>query len=235
MSPTLTLYHGTDARLLRMSREERDGYFKDVDVAQSFLWRVLGHYWTTKVRKELRCPDGSVMGYTTTCLLDSHKATFQAAGKEELYNKFLDALMKVESRKNGSELYQYDCLYVTSSKMKAAGFARDAFAGGERGSLVYWLIKGGEFLHPADWTPNQDELNAFERITSFGEESYREPVIVIIDGVEPAYLLSEIGADASTNVEMVLKDIKNGHEPAGFSFRYLKELDLRLFQIEHVK
>ena len=186
---TLTLYHGTDARLIEMSAEERADYFAAVDVVIDSLWPHLEPYDET-IPRILYFPDGTLKGTSVWRRIESLKQQFIDSGESELYHKLSDVLQKLFSWKKGSELYQYDSFYVGSSRMKVIQYAMDSFAGGEHGSFAYYLIKGVEFLKPSAWKPSLEVADSIRRVLDFSEGEKRQPVIVTIENKERGKVLN---------------------------------------------
>ena len=220
--PHLTLYHGTDARILSMSKEERTSFLADVDRAREYLWTLMAPICNKKVIKELRYPNGELMGTLPITYLQSIKQQFYNAGKIVLYKNLFEKMTMADLTEKGAPLYQYGSLYVTLSKQTAIDFARRSFAGGERGLIVYRLLEGAEFLGISLCNLDNRTSRAILRIKTFAEDNSPRPVIVILNDVDPEDLLSEGG------------DPVCGEILSDTNYRYIKDVDLSLYRVESI-
>lgn len=218
----LTFYHGTDARILSMSKEERLSYLADVDLALEHLWTIWEPICHKTVIKELRYPNGEFMGTLPISYLKSIKQRFIDAGEETLYYGLLSHVSIMDWSKQGAPRYQYGALYVTGSDRKASLFAHDSYAGGERGIIAYFMLKGAAFLGLSLGNPDNRTYQAIQRVKSFAEAKEREPVIVVLNDVALEDLLSEGGGPVM------------GPIISGESYRYMKDVDLSLYPIRHL-
>ena len=79
--------------------------------------------------------------------------------------------------------------------------------------------------------PDEKTAKAIQRVKAFAESDDADPVILVLDEVDPSDLLTEEGKPADTRLKLALdSDIR--FEP---SFRYVKDIDLSLCQVEHVR
>lgn len=226
----LTLYHGTDARILSMSREEYASYFTDVDIALAYLWTIWKPLNQKSLVRELRWPNGELKGTVPISFLESRKQQFIDAGKEVFYTNLSEKVNMFSWTEEGAELYQYGSLYATTSREIASNYARNAFAGGERGLIVYRMLEGLEFLGIPLGNPGEKTFRAIQRVKSFAEANEPEPVIVIIDDVLPCDLLSEDGKPADKKIQLFF-------DPGiliDFTFRYVKDVDLSTYPVERI-
>ncbi len=218
----ITLYHGTDARILSMSKEERLSYLADVDLALEYLWTIWEPICHKTVIKELRYPNGEFMGTLPISYLESIKQRFIDAGEDTLYNGLRSRVSMADWSKQGAPRYQYGALYVTGSQWKASIYARDSYAGGERGIIVYFMLKGATFLGIPLGNPDSKTYQAIQRVRSFAEAKEQEPVVVVLNDVAPEDLLSESGEPVKEPIIL------------GDSYRYIKDVDLSLYPVEHI-
>ena len=197
-----TLYHGTDARILSMSKEEYTSYFADVNIALAYLWTIWKPLGQKTMVRELRWPNGELKGTVPISFLESRKQQFIDAGKDALYFNLYEKVNMFSWTEEGAELYQYGSLYVTTSREIASDYARRAFAGGERGLIAYRMLEGIEFLGIPLGNPEERTFNAIQRVKSFAEANEPEPVIVVLDDVAPCDLLSEDGKPADRKIQL---------------------------------
>ena len=230
---SLILYHGTDARILSMSKEERTSYFADVDLALDYLWTIWEPLCQKTIIRELRWPNGELKGTFPISFLESRKQQFIDAGKEILYYNLYEKVSMADWTRQGASLYQYGSLYVSMSKDSASDYARRSFAGGERGLIVYRMLEGIDFLGISLGNPNEMMAKAIQRVKSFAEAKQPEPVVVTIGNVDPHDLLSEGGRPADEHIKLAHDVQKHGIQ-AEFSFRYIKDINLSLFPVEHI-
>ena len=228
----LTLYHGTDARLLSMSKEERAAFFSDVDLALDYLWTIWKPLCEKTMPRELYYSNGQFKGTIPRSLsfLESKKQQFLDAGEDVLYYNLHEKVNMWSWTEQGAELYQYGALYLTFSKDTARNYARQSFAGGERGLIVYRMLEGIDFLGISLGNPDEKISHAIQKVQSFGEPDRKEPIIVTMNDIDPGLLLSEKGEP----VNELLKLTHNSSIMAGFSFRYMKDVDLSLYSFERV-
>lgn len=231
----LTLYHGTDARILSMSKEERESFLSDIDLARDYLWTIWKPLCVKTLIRKLYYPNGKLKGTTLMSFLESRKQQFIDAGEDALYYNLYEKVNMYSWTEQGAELYQYDALYLTPSKEKAKNYARRSFAGGERGLVVYRMLEGADFLELPLGTPNENTLRAIQKVKSFAETAAPIPVIVTLDDIDPDYLLTEGGKSASRYIERVVNALKNGETPPDNSFRYMKDVDLSIYPVEHIE
>ena len=228
----LTLYHGTDARLIYMSDAEREDYFALVDRAIDSLWPYLREY-NENIPRIINFPDGS-KGTSSWRRIESMKQQFINAGNADFYYFISKRISEIALWKNGAERYQYSSFYVTCSRTKARQYARDSFAGGEHGLNAYALILAAEHLKPSGWHPSEEVTKAIRAIKDFADARNRRPVIVSIENARPEDLLLEDGAPADGILKHVISSLSQGEEPKGASFRYLKTVDLKNCKIDSI-
>ena len=217
---SLVLYHGTDARMLAMTREERSAFMSSVDIAITAMWQVYQPYFSNMVQSEIVLPWGA-KGYVMVREFERFKDCFDNPND---YNNLCEALMMQEARVNGSSDYQYGSLYLTGSWNKASRYAYRAFAGGEIGLLAYRMIKALEVLKLSKWNPDSEVLLAINRVLAFAEaETGPTPAVVTIDGVSFRDLLTEKGMPLQTELSDEIISV--------MSFRYLPSIDLSLYKV----
>ena len=112
----ITLYHGTDKKLLDYSEKERIEIQKLCNQISDYCY--------------YRFLDDGLSIYSPTNYKTKRGAEFG-----DYWYHFLDAFQKYDSRKKGSNLYQYGFLYLTGDRKKAENYARNAYIMGEQGSV----------------------------------------------------------------------------------------------------
>lgn len=230
MDKLFTLYHGTDARMLTMSKDERMEYLTLVDKAIAAMWEFLAPLDEWEMY-EFKGPRGDKR-YSTRWVVEKYKDEFIKAGKNNLYTNFTEKLSMQGRRVNGSELYQYGDLYLAASYNTAKDYAARSFAGGELGLIAYRLAEGLVFLNFPDWHPTPEIEYAINRILEFGEGGKEDPVIVTLEGIDPEDLVMDNGSSAKEEIEALYDILGNLGD---LKFRYLKDTDLSQFPIEHLK
>ena len=207
-----------------MSKEERQQYKADAKIAINYLSSIFNSYKENKRRETVLI--GGFRQITEVSKFTEFKARFEKAGKLNIYNQLNSKLAMVESWKAGAEWYQYNCIYLCVSKWKAENYARNAFAGGEFGSMAYWLIKGTDFLQLPEYNPPANIKSIIDKIRAFGD-SKPQPVVITINNINREDLLLENGMN-------VPWDVYDNMPDGDFSFRYLKDITLDLSNAEYL-
>ena len=230
MDKLLTLYHGTDSRILSMAQDEMKAYLSLVDKAITSMWKVLAPFEEFEMY-EFKGPRGDKR-FGTRRVIEGYQDQFIKAGKKDLYANFSEKLSMQRLRLNGAELYQYGDLYLAASHESARRYAIRSFAGGELGLLAYRFIEGLDFLNLPEWNPTPEIQDAIMRIMEFGEEGKEDPVIVTLEGIDPEDLVMENGTSAKEEIEAYYNILGNLGD---LKFRYMKDTDLSQYPIEHLK
>lgn len=213
----IILYHGTDARFVRMSKEERMEYLNKCKKVIDYLWELFQPLWQ-KEEKEVILPNGVKIIDTSSRKIEHLKSLFINASEQELYNRLLSRLSMVDAWKNGSKWYQYDFLCVTGDKEKAERYAKRSFAGGEFGYIAYDLICGAEFLNLLN-NEILDEISIYiDEIKIFSNS--QEPIVLCIDDLDTEFLYVETSDKPFREVP--------SEQIAYLSFKYKKEYTLNL-------
>ena len=211
------LYHGTDARFVRMSKEERMEYLNKCNKVIDYLWELFQPLWQ-KEEQQVTLPNGVKIFDTSSRKIEHLKSLFINAGKHELYNRLLSRLSMVDLWKKGSKWYQYDFLCVTGDKDKAERYAKRSFAGGEFGYIVYDLICAAEFLNLFINKPLEEISFYINEIKMFS--NIQEPIVIIIDDLESEFLYEETSDKPFSEISSdVIKHL---------SFKYKQEYTLNL-------
>ena len=174
------LFHGTDARVIRMTESERVHFFGNCKVVIDYLWKFY--------RPLFLCSDGQ------TRKIEEYKDLFVIQNKQYVYDNLLEKLWMVDMWKNGNQQYQYGDLYLTSSRIKAENYARRSFAGGELGLIAYRMISALEVLSFDNLYSDQNISSVIQMIKSFAEDEVaKSPVVVKAYNLEPKCLLTDEG------------------------------------------
>lgn len=218
------LYHGTDARIINMSRDERDFYFECCRAVIEYFWGVLEPDFSNFESKQITV-DGKVKT-TKVRKIERYKPIFESQKKLELYNNLIEKMWMIDSWKNGNEQYQYGDLYLTSSKMKAMDYAVRSFAGGELGLIAQRLLLSAEVIGLEITNLDKKTKVAIDTVRSFVSEQHgTSPVIVKVPDIDVNYLYSDKGE----RIEWMTDHF--AHQ----DFRYLKEITLSLENAEYIK
>ena len=135
------LFHGTDAKIVKLSTQERMAFLNScrdfIDFAVPFF----------SVLPE-ECPNGL---------------------NPNVFRSIPCAIQDARERHNGNMQYQYGDIYLTRYASDAFGYAMRAWAGGELARDAYSLAKGADYLRLEGWSPDGRMKNIMERIISFAE------------------------------------------------------------------
>lgn len=210
-----TLYHGTDARFVRMSKEERMEYLDKCKKVIDYLWELFQPLWTTTEIIEIPLPNGE-KGYAPERKIEIIANKLCSKENRIIKCNFFESLSRVEAWKNGNTQYQYGDLYLTSVRKTALNYARRAFAGGETGLNAYRLIEGAELLQIEGWDKNDDISKIIAEIKqTIGTEDNEEPVVITITDIDKDKLFADTGNSLDANIPQQL-------------FRYVGEYSLDL-------
>lgn len=187
------LYHGTDARFVRMSKEKRMEYLNKCNKVIDYLWGVFQPLWTTTEVVEITLSNGKI-GYVPQKKIEIIASKFTSKEERIVKNNFFESLSRVEAWKKGNAQYQYGDLYLTSLRETAINYARRAFAGGETGLNAYRLIEGAELLQIEGWNNNNDIIQTIaEIIQVIGTKDNDEPVVISIYDIDDDKLFADTG------------------------------------------
>ena len=212
---TKILYHGTDARFVRMSKEERMEYLNKCNKVIDYLWGLFQPLWTTTVIVEISLPNGE-KGYIPQRKIEIIANKFTSKEERIVKCNFFESLSRVEAWKKGNTQYQYGDLYLTSLRKTALNYARRAFAGGETGLNAYRLIECAELLQIDGWNKNDDINKTIIDIKqTIGTADNDEPVVITVTDIDFDKLYADTGNSLDANISQQL-------------FRYVGEYSLDL-------
>ncbi|MBR5674276.1 MAG: hypothetical protein IKW97_07740 [Muribaculaceae bacterium] len=201
----LELYHGTDAKVVRMTDDERKAH-------KTFCKRAIEYLYPLYLKT----------------YYDSSTGIF-SVNKMELDNEInvdinRECLGRYRKMLRGHQLYQYpDNVVYLATLASAESYARKSFAGGEFGYIAYFLIKTAQNVELPGFDPDPEMENAIQHVLEFGEQK-KEPVIfrfTINNDIDIEYLRDENGE--------FLPGANQG------SFRYIGPIKLDLAKAEYLK
>ncbi len=226
---SITLYHGTDARMIDMSEDERKQYLSDCNLAIDALFPFFKPLFQwEKVEKIINNNKTITYEYA---LKKYEKALNDKYGKYG-YSNLMEKIMMVDANKNNSALYQYNDLYLYTSKEGAMRYARSSFAGGETGLIAIRLINGADVVFSDNLDLDDNQKKAIERVRDFAEISKARPAIVTIDNIDIDYLLLEDGEEL---LKDDIQDLICDREAIDTKFRYTKPIVLKSCKVELLK
>ena len=223
------LYHGSDARIIEMTKEEREQYKNDCDLIVNSLFPLFKPLMSyEKVEMILNGEKNYV--YETPLKL-RYQNLLNEKGGQHLYINLFEKLTMIDARNNGSELYQYNDLYLCASKLTAINYAYRGFAGGEAGLNAYRLIQGAEIIGFENMYADPNVKRAAERIKEFAKEGNERPVIITIEDIDPCYLFYEDGKPIEKDdIEEYIERSRDYQ----MKFRYTKYVELKSCKIEFI-
>lgn len=175
------LYHGTDARIVRMDDSQRQDYFDSCMIAGNYLYQVWKPYesdYDDSRSKPIFTSRGPIFRET---LLD---------GKRDV--NLMMAIAYTGLRLNNCDLWQYGDVYATTMKEHAIGFARNAWAGGELGRFTYYMYDGICKFQIKEWDPTKEVKESLKKVIDFAEAD-PQPVLFTFKDVPKDFLLNQNG------------------------------------------
>ncbi len=171
------LYHGTDLRIAKMSKEERASFRTDCEKTVEALWNVYKPYLDANYFPR-----------------DTFKELFKGDKNKTRWYNLCNALTCYSARLNGNVQYQYDCFYLTNFREIAEDYARSSFAFGEIGLLPFRMFDAMRVLQFPEWSPNKEVADALNRIVDFAEDAdHACPVIFEIYNLDFNHIEIERG------------------------------------------
>ena len=223
----LEIYHGTDARMIEMSDEERLQYLSYCNLVIDNLYPF---FKPLMVNEMIEVEHKGQKIYVPKTLLEvRYKKLLDEKGEPFLYTNLFEKLTMVEARNNGSGLYQYDDVYFCSSKTKAMHYSCRSYAGGETGLMAYRLIQGAEIIGFDNLYNTEEVKKAAEIIKDFAKEGNERPAIVTMDEYDINSLFLEKGTPLS---KLDLEEWHKSKNKCHISFRYTGPVDFRKCKLE---
>ena len=223
----ITLYHGTDARILSMSKEERLQYKKECDLIIDTLYPFFQPLLKWE-KTEIKVDGKTIFGYEYPLKLKYGKILNEKGGMY-MYQNLFEKLAMIDCRNNNAGLYQYENLYLCSSKLTAASYATSSFAGGEMGLIAYRLIQGADIINFENFRPNSNIKSIMDRIREFAKEGNEKPAIVTIENIDVDYLSFEDGKPIEKDNFAEWLEPRRKRQ---LKFRYTKPLELSECKVE---
>lgn len=223
----ITLYHGTDARILSMSKEERLQYKKECDLIIDTLYPFFQPLLKWE-KTEIKVDGKTIFGYEYPLKLKYGKILNEKGGMY-MYQNLFEKLAMIDCRNNNAGLYQYENLYLCSSKLTAASYATSSFAGGEMGLIAYRLIQGADIINFENFRPNSNIQSIMNKIREFTKEGNEKPAIVTIENIDVDYLSFEDGKPIEKDNFAEWLEPRRKRQ---LKFRYTKPLELSECKVE---
>ena len=223
----ITLYHGTDARILSMSKEERLQYKKECDLIIDTLYPFFQPLLKWE-KTEIKVDGKTIFGYEYPLKLKYGKILNEKGGMY-MYQNLFEKLAMIDCRNNNAGLYQYENLYLCSSKRTAASYATSSFAGGEMGLIAYRLIQGADIINFENFRPNSNIQSIMNKIREFAKEGNEKPAIVTIENIDVDYLSFEDGKPIEKDNFAEWLEPRRKRQ---LKFRYTKPLELSECKVE---
>lgn len=213
------LFHGTDARILDMSEEERHAFHSDCESVSNALWSLFEPNALGQETVMDRDSSGNEV-LVERDRIDRFRERFEDEGK---FRRFVLAVsIFYRSHFLDDTLFEHDAVYLTSFRQGAERYAVRAGHFGEIGFVAYHLADAAK---RCGFRPDCDSLAAkIERIIRFSEAPHY-PVVIEVSQYNPDELLGERGEPVSFSRGKV----------RGCMFRYRGEMDLRTFRAIPVK
>lgn len=223
----ITLYHGTDARILSMSKEERLQYKKECDLIIDTLYPFFQPLLKWE-KTEIKVDGKTIFGYEYPLKLKYGKILNEKGGMY-MYQNLFEKLAMIDCRNNNAGLYQYENLYLCSSKLGAADYASKSYAGGELGLIAYRLIQGADIINFENFRPNSNIQSIMNKIREFAKEGNEKPAIVTIENIDVDYLSFEDGKPIEKDNFAEWLEPRRKRQ---LKFRYTKPLELSECKVE---
>ena len=218
------LYHGTDARIVKMTDDERRQYLNHCENVIDYLFPFYDELATTfeQVQEEYQ---GEVR-FSSRCLLDT-RFKDNIMQIPHLYMGLHNSIISIQARNRGNGQYQYGSFYLSSMRQMAINYAIRSFAGGELGFVAYRFIQGLECVEFSDYHPSQDIVHSMDIIKDFAsDESQHAPVLFTFKDVDINFLQDDKGNPLPPDFDDY--DI-------GRAFRYINDVHLSLDDAEYLK
>lgn len=206
------LFHGTDARILDMSEEERHAFHSDCESVSNALWSLFEPNALGQETVMDRDSSGNEV-LVERDRIDKFRECFEDEGQ---FRRFVLAVsIFYRSHFLDDTLFEHDAVYLTSFRQGAERYAHRAGYFGEIGFVAYHLA---DAARRCTYETDNDTSARMDRIIAFAEAEHH-PVVVAVNEYNPDLLLTERGE--------VLKISKGS--VGGSMFRYVGNLDFKAF------
>ena len=178
----ITLYHGTDARIIEMTNEERRQYLDDCNLVIDNLHPLFKPLlvWE-KVEQVVNGEKRYIYEYPLK--LKYEKILNEKYGPY-MYLNLLEKIGMLDARNNDSGFYQYKDFYLCALKSTAMRYAQRSYAGGETGLNAYRLIQGFDVIFSGKHDLDGDVMSAMDKIRDFAKEGNERPAIVTVEDID---------------------------------------------------
>lgn len=194
------LYHGTDIRIVNMSKEERQSFKIDCINVVEFMWNLYKNDY-----------------------YDILNGKYKTLLGELRWLNLCNALTICSASYNGNEQYRYDSFHLSAKKYKAENYARRSFAFGEIGLLAYRMYDSARFLDLSIIDDDKNILRAANKIVNFAEDDNNiHPVVFEIYNLD-LHLLS---VEKFGNIYDVIKIFGDRFHNNDFVLHYSGEIEL---------
>jgi hypothetical protein len=223
----LELYHGTDARIIEMSEEEREQYLQDCNLVIDALHPLFKPLLVWEKVETVK--NGQTIYVYEYPLKLKYEKVLNEKGGKFMYVNLYEKLTMIDARNNNAGLYQYKDFYLCSTKRSAMSYAQRSYAGGETGLTAYRLIQGAEIIGFENMYQNPLVKQAAEKIKQFAKEGDERPAIVTIDNIDIQCLFHEDGKTIDKEDFEEWFEQRKEHQ---LKFRYTKTIDLSKCKVE---
>ena len=207
-----TYYHGTDARIVAMTKEERCKYKETCEIALDYMWTFYQPYADKSLAR-----------------ISELKESLDAENDNVLYYNVAEKIRMNDLRINDNQLYQYGSLFLTTLDWRAENYAYRAFAGGEIGLIAYRLYQGIKKIQFEGWNPNDKVKTALNMIEEFANDTPK-PVVFAFGHLKKEFIRNENG----NIIDDELLE-KLGYEYGCQNIRYDGELKLDIKDARYLK
>lgn len=194
------LYHGTDAKIVRMSQDERNRFFSACQSVIDALWPLF-----EPMHRE-SCYHRDVV---------ERVGMIPPSEKRQRYNCITGDISKVAMYKEENKLYEYGDLYLANTIPTAASYAFASKEGGEFGRLANSLLLGAELLE-YDLAGLGDGFKVDAGIVRAMAKQPAEPVLFCFLHLDLRKLFNSTGGKVYWKGDTTVE------------FRYLGEVELNL-------
>lgn len=151
------LFHGTDAKMVGLSKKDRDALFKIFRNVIDTLWPSFEPIIDRLIATGLPRPVGVAL----------------TESEEEAYRRIMSDLTILNMYKSGNQMYAYGDFYLDIFLEQTIGYAKLAAHGGELGRLAHSILEGAKIL-------------GFDIMSIGGEEFHRNAGTVLQIAEMPA-------------------------------------------------
>lgn len=156
------LYHGSNTFALSLTKEQRAAIRKACMVLAPYYFAVCKKAGLTRVNDaELR----------------------EICGSAETADRVADALVTVERYCSGSENFEYEATYLTSTVSKVMGYANRSWFCGELHDALHWLQVAAEQAKAPLPAMSPEELAALQLLQECEASAKPEGVVLRLDNI----------------------------------------------------